>query len=110
MAAVAKVDSYPDLIFGRSHKASFDRLRSLALPASQRFLILTGSASSIPKGFRKLRAGETINRGDRFFDFDKWITTSYRPGTPITRQIIRANGDYIRRKPNAKAETRGHEP
>jgi hypothetical protein len=44
MAAVAKVDSYRDLIFGRSHKASFDRLRSLALPASRRFLILTGSA------------------------------------------------------------------
>lgn len=61
----------------------------------------TGSASSIPKGFRKLRLGEILRRGDKFFDFDKWIATAYRPGTPITRQILRANGDYIRRKLNS---------
>lgn len=58
------------------------------------------SASSIPKGFRTLRLGETLKRGDKFFDFDKWTTTAYPPGTPITRQILRANGNYIRREPN----------
>lgn len=55
-------------------------------------------SAKIPKGYRRLRLGEKLKRGDKFHDFDKWTATGYRPGIAFDRQIQRANGAYIRRK------------
>lgn len=56
------------------------------------------TTTTTPKGYRRLRAGEKLNRGDKFFDYDRWIVTAWPAGTKLTRRMIKANGCYIRRE------------